>query len=402
MLGNRKTVLIVSLATVFLTVAGFLYLFILVNSVPKINTEQNGFVYDKANTQMFIEMPASKGWEEGGYHAKQYDVTLYNNTVNRVIDWSVTLTLPEDAKITDSWNITINENEDGSITIINTPDQGFNDHIDPKGNITFGFILFTKGDYHPENFVLKAKPEAKITDYPLLYLLFAIIFLLFIFLILNIAIALKEKQYQIRQEHDRKIIIQSMKTFTNFIDAKDAYTRGHSIRVAYYTRKIAKRIGFDVEDLDNIYYIALLHDVGKINIPDAILNKPGKLTKEEMDVIKTHTTNGATILKDFSSIPSIVEGARYHHERYDGTGYPEGLAGQKIPLVARIICVADSFDAMNSDRCYRKAFSTEKIVNELREGSGKQFDPEIVKVMLELIEKNAFKNVYSELNDETF
>ncbi len=402
MLGNRKTVLIVSLATVFLTVAGFLYLFILVNSVPKINTEQNGFVYDKANTQMFIEMPASKGWEEGGYHAKQYDVTLYNNTVNRVIDWSVTLTLPEDAKITDSWNITINENEDGSITIINTPDQGFNDHIDPKGNITFGFILFTKGDYHPENFVLKAKPEAKITDYPLLYLLFAIIFLLLIFLILNIAIALKEKQYQIRQEHDRKIIIQSMKTFTNFIDAKDAYTRGHSIRVAYYTRKIAKRIGFDVEDLDNIYYIALLHDVGKINIPDAILNKPGKLTKEEMDVIKTHTTNGATILKDFSSIPSIVEGARYHHERYDGTGYPEGLAGHKIPLVARIICVADSFDAMNSDRCYRKAFSTEKIVNELREGSGKQFDPEIVKVMLELIEKNAFKNVYSELNDETF
>ncbi|MBO4310416.1 MAG: HD domain-containing protein [Lachnospiraceae bacterium] len=402
MLGNRKTVLIVSLATVFLTVAGFLYLFILVNSVPKINTEQNGFVYDKANTQMFIEMPASKGWEEGGYHAKQYDVTLYNNTVNRVIDWSVTLTLPEDAKITDSWNITINENEDGSITIINTPDQGFNDHIDPKGNITFGFILFTKGDYQPENFVLKAKPEAKITDYPLLYLLFAIIFLLLIFLILNIAIALKEKQYQIRQEHDRKIIIQSMKTFTNFIDAKDAYTRGHSIRVAYYTRKIAKRIGFDVEDLDNIYYIALLHDVGKINIPDAILNKPGKLTKEEMDVIKTHTTNGATILKDFSSIPSIVEGARYHHERYDGTGYPEGLAGHKIPLVARIICVADSFDAMNSDRCYRKAFSTEKIVNELREGSGKQFDPEIVKVMLELIEKNAFKNVYSELNDETF
>lgn len=402
MLGNRKTVLIVSLATVFLTVAGFLYLLILVNSVPKINTEQNGFVYDKANTQMFIEMPASKGWEEGGYHAKQYDVTLYNNTVNRVIDWSVTLTLPEDAKITDSWNITINENEDGSITIINTPDQGFNDHIDPKGNITFGFILFTKGDYQPENFVLKAKPEAKITDYPLLYLLFAIIFLLLIFLILNIAIALKEKQYQIRQEHDRKIIIQSMKTFTNFIDAKDAYTRGHSIRVAYYTRKIAKRIGFDVEDLDNIYYIALLHDVGKINIPDAILNKPGKLTKEEMDVIKTHTTNGATILKDFSSIPSIVEGARYHHERYDGTGYPEGLAGHKIPLVARIICVADSFDAMNSDRCYRKAFSTEKIVNELREGSGKQFDPEIVKVMLELIEKNAFKNVYSELNDETF
>ena len=117
-----------------------------------------------------------------------------------------------------------------------------------------------------------------------------------------------------------------------------------------------------------------------------------------MDIIKTHTTNGALILKDFSSLPSIVEGARYHHERYDGTGYPEGIKGEQIPLVARIIGVADAFDAMNSDRCYRKALSIDKIVSELKEGSGKQFDPEIVKIMLELIEDNAFRNMNSELN----
>ena len=191
-----------------------------------------------------------------------------------------------------------------------------------------------------------------------------------------------------------------MKTFTNFIDAKDKYTRGHSIRVGFYTKKIAEKMDFDEDELDNIYYIALLHDVGKINISDAILNKPGKLDDEERSIIETHTTNGAQILKDFNSVPHIVEGARYHHERYDGKGYPEGLAGENIPLVARIICVADAFDAMNSDRCYRKAYPMEKIVKELKEGAGKQFDPEVVKVMLGLIEEKVFYGIGSDDNEE--
>ncbi|MCR5848198.1 MAG: HD domain-containing protein [Lachnospiraceae bacterium] len=399
MFGNRKTASFISLAIMIFIVIGFVYLYIKVNSIPEIVIRQTGDFADYTEEQMYISMPISKGWLDSGYHANQYDATLYNNTLNNLEDWTVTISLPNNSSISDSWNISYDENPDGTVTIYNTPDQGYNDSIAPSDSITFGFILFSNSDDEITDFLLTAYPEAKMTDYPLFYGLLALILFLIIFVSINIAVAIKDHQYKIRAEHDQKIIIQSMKTFTNFIDAKDQYTRGHSIRVAFYTKKLAEKMGFDDEELYNIYYIALLHDVGKINIPDAILNKPGALTKEEMDVIKTHTTNGALILKDFTSIPDIIEGAKYHHERYDGTGYPDGIKGESIPLVARVICVADAFDAMNSDRCYRKAFSKEKIISELEEGSGKQFDPDIVNVMLELIKRDAFKNMNSELNN---
>ena len=400
-MNKRKTILfIVYPLMFFLIVLGFVFLQIRVLNVPKIKCVQTAESADASKQDMYIEMPIGKGWIDSGFHANQYDATLYNNTLSNLKDWSVTLTLPQNSRINDSWNITVEENEDGSITIFNTPDQGYNDYIEPNGFITFGFILFSHADEEITDFVLTATPEAKITDYPMFYVLCALVFVMIIVVSINVALLIKEKQYKIRQELDRKIIIQSMKTFTNFIDAKDPYTRGHSIRVAFYTRKLAKKMGLDDEDIyDNIYYIALLHDVGKINIPDSILNKPGALTKEEMDVIKTHTTNGAAILKDFTSIPCIIEGAMYHHERFDGTGYPEGKKGEDIPMVARIIGVADAFDAMNSDRCYRKAYAMDKIIEELKNGSGKQFDPEVVKAMLELIEDKAFAKMEEELNN---
>ena len=159
--------------------------------------------------------------------------------------------------------------------------------------------------------------------------------------------------------------------------------------VAKYTRMIASHMNFTEEELDNIYYIGLLHDVGKMSIPDAILNKPAKLTPEERKIIETHTTQGAEMLKEFSAIPDIISGALYHHERYDGTGYPQGLKCDDIPLIARIICVADSYDAMSSFRCYRDALSKEEIMNELDVCAGKQFDPEIAAIMLDLIMSDA-------------
>jgi len=398
MTDKRKIAIILYPTAIAIIIAGFIILHLLVKNTPEtvcVQTDSMG--YDKED--MFITMPIGKGWYDSGYHANQYDATLYNNTLNNIKDWSVTLRLPNNSKITDSWNISIEENEDGTITIYNTPDQGYNDYIEPGGYITFGFILFSNADNEITDFVLTGVPEAKITDFPLFYILCVFSFIMIIIISSNIAILIKGRQYRKRQELDQKIIIQSMKTFTNFIDAKDPYTRGHSIRVAFYTKKIAKKMEFDNDDLYNIYYIALLHDVGKINIPDSILNKEGPLTKEEMDVIKTHTVNGAAILKDFTSIPCIIEGARYHHERYDGKGYPDGLEGEKIPLVARIIGVADAFDAMNSDRIYRKALPIEKIIQELKDGSGKQFDPEIVKIMLDLIENKSFNNMEAELKD---
>ena len=139
------------------------------------------------------------------------------------------------------------------------------------------------------------------------------------------------------------------------------------------------------DEVDNIYYIALLHDIGKISIPDSILNKPGRLTDDEFKVMKSHTTSGASILKSISTIPHIVEGAKSHHERYDGSGYPEGLSGENIPFVARLICCADCIDAMASKRVYKEPYPTDVIIGEFERCSGSQFDPEISKVVIDLL-----------------
>jgi len=186
-----------------------------------------------------------------------------------------------------------------------------------------------------------------------------------------------------RQEQYKNITDQGLLTIANTIDAKDAYTNGHSRRVAAYSRELAKRYGYD--DPEALYYVALLHDIGKIGIPDKILNKPGKLTPDEYKLIQKHPVIGGEILKDFTAVPGIVQGAMYHHERYDGTGYCQGLAGEDIPVAARIIGVADAYDAMSSARCYRPRLDTETIINELREGSSTQFDPVMAQIMLDMI-----------------
>nr|MCR5088241.1 HD-GYP domain-containing protein [Oscillospiraceae bacterium] len=157
---------------------------------------------------------------------------------------------------------------------------------------------------------------------------------------------------------------------------------------AIYTRLIAKELGYSGEELDHIYYIALLHDCGKIGVPDNILGKPGRLTNEEFEIIKSHTVRGGDILTHFKSLKDADKGARYHHERYDGKGYPEGRAGEDIPLIARMICVADSYDAMNTDRVYRKKLSKEQVISELEKNRGLQFDPKIADIMLDLIRNN--------------
>ncbi len=199
-----------------------------------------------------------------------------------------------------------------------------------------------------------------------------------------------------RQEEYRDILEQSLLTFAGTIDAKDKYTNGHSIRVAQYSRELARRMGMSPEEMEHIYYVALLHDIGKIGIPDNVLNKPGKLTPEEREIIQRHPTIGAEILKNFTALEGISEGAKYHHERYDGKGYCEGLAGENIPLVARIIGVADTYDAMSSERCYRKPLSEEIIVSELEKAKGTQLDPQIVPHMLDMIkEKFGMRNLES-------
>ncbi|MBP3771208.1 MAG: HD domain-containing protein [Treponema sp.] len=172
----------------------------------------------------------------------------------------------------------------------------------------------------------------------------------------------------------------------NAVEARDKSTGRHSFRVSEYAVMIARELGFDENELEQIRRTGLLHDIGKIGVPDSILNKPARLTDEEYEVMKTHTSIGGDILKDFTLIPHVDEGAKFHHERYDGSGYPNGLKGEEIPLNARIIGIADAFDAMTANRVYRKALNIDFVKAELKRCAGSQFDPTLVEIMLELIE----------------
>ena len=172
------------------------------------------------------------------------------------------------------------------------------------------------------------------------------------------------------------------------IDAKDSYTHGHSTRVAEYSLKIAQLAGKSESDCRSIHLTALMHDIGKIGIPNDIINKQGKLTDEEYRVIKAHPVIGKQILSNITQAPHISDGAYYHHERFDGKGYPTGLAGKNIPDVARIIAVADAYDAMTSNRSYRGTLSQDYVRAEIEKGKGTQFDPEYAKIMLKLIDED--------------
>lgn len=186
----------------------------------------------------------------------------------------------------------------------------------------------------------------------------------------------------------QNMTMQTIRTIANTIDAKDEYTKGHSQRVSDYSGSIAREMGFTDKQAEDIEFIALLHDIGKIGVPDSVLNKPGKLTGDEYQLMKNHTVIGADILKDIGMISEIDVGAKYHHERYDGKGYPEGLAGTDIPRIARIIAVADAYDAMTSTRIYRNRLEPSIVLEEIRKGAGTQFDPEVAEVMVRLLEED--------------
>ncbi len=196
----------------------------------------------------------------------------------------------------------------------------------------------------------------------------------------------KELESEIKKQKKKvsDLSFQAMITIAHTIDLKDRYGEGHSVRVALYSREIARRLGWTVEELDNLYNVALLHDIGKIAIEDSILNKMGTLTEQEYESVKRHTKVGADIVKNTTFIPGIKEGISYHHERYDGTGYV-GLKGKDIPLIARILAVADSVTAMEEDRPFRRRLSSMELEKELISNKGKQFDPDIVNVAVEML-----------------
>ena len=175
-----------------------------------------------------------------------------------------------------------------------------------------------------------------------------------------------------------------LRSLVNAIDAKDTYTCGHSERVAMLGRQLGQAAGLDPKAVERLYLSGLLHDVGKIGVPESVLTKPGRLTDEESDIIKTHPRIGGRILEGVRQMTDLIPGVLYHHERYDGLGYPDGLAGEDIPLFGRLLCLADSFDAMSSTRTYRKALPLAEVLDEVRRCAGAQFDPDLAEVFVTL------------------
>ena len=338
-----------------------------------------------------IDMTISKHWNDYDpsgniIQGAQYDGAIVNTGKNNFHSWKVILYMPQEGKIDSLWN---GEYVYEGDTLILTP-MDYNGVVEAENDQTFGFVCVSKNILKFKTFKVFGYFEMGIKDttayWVLLYIRYAWLIALICYIIVKICLI----SYKQRQKRDEKIILQIIDTFISFIDAKDPYTSGHSQRVAIYTREIAKRMGLDEDEIRNYFYIALMHDCGKLLVPDAILKKPGALTPEERKVIESHTKVGADLLKNMTAISGIQDGALQHHERFDGTGYPNKIQGADISLVGRILCVADAFDAMNSDRCYRKKLPMDKIKDELNSNAGKQFDPDIVAYMLDIINEGVY------------
>lgn len=197
-----------------------------------------------------------------------------------------------------------------------------------------------------------------------------------------------EDEVEKKTRENERLFLHVVSSLASAIDAKDTYTNGHSDRVARYSREIARRAGYEGSRLEDIYMMGLLHDVGKIGIPDAVINKPARLTDDEYDIIKTHPIMGARILGNIKEMPSLANGARWHHERFDGKGYPDRLSGEDIPEEARIIAVADAYDAMTSHRSYREPLPQDVVRAEIEKGKGTQFDSRFADIMLDMIDED--------------
>jgi len=197
-----------------------------------------------------------------------------------------------------------------------------------------------------------------------------------------------EHEVNKKTQENERLFLHVVQSLADAIDAKDTYTNGHSGRVAEYAREIARKYGYTEAQQNDIYVMGLLHDVGKIGVPDAVINKPGKLTDEEFELIKTHPVQGDKILKNIKEMPKLHIGAKWHHERYGGGGYPDDLRGEDIPEEARIIAVADAYDAMSSRRSYRDVLSQEVVREEIEKGRGTQFDPKFADIMLKMIDED--------------
>ncbi len=207
---------------------------------------------------------------------------------------------------------------------------------------------------------------------------------------IELSLLQKNLQFEVERQSEKfkKLTRQIMLALSGTVDAKDHYTRGHSYRVAKYSREIARRMGRSPQDLEDIYAMGLLHDIGKIGVAGSIIRKDSRLTDQEFSDIKEHTLTGYNILKNITALPGLAIGARWHHEHFDGSGYPDGLKGTQIPEEARIIAVADAYDAMTSKRAYSKIRPQSEVRAEIERCKGTHFDPAITDIFLQMIDED--------------
>lgn len=338
-----------------------------------------------------VTLESSKSWvNDAGQETEtvgaQYDGIVNNLSTEELTDWRLEITLSGEGKLDSSWNGFFTQR--GNV-LYYTPDLNV-EKILAESNNSFGFVMISEELLTMESCVLNGYRDVTYEQYPMFYVLLVTLILWFVLVLSHIMVEVRTRQFEARRERDAKIISETMKTFAGMIDAKDPYTSGHSVRVSFYAKELGRRMKLSEEELTDLGYIALMHDCGKMGVPDAVLTKPARLDPEERKQMEAHSVIGGKMLEEFSAIEGIQEGAMYHHERYDGKGYPTGLKGEDIPLYARIICVADSYDAMTTDRCYRPRLTKEKVLSELKENSGTQFDPKVVPHMIAMMEEGFY------------
>lgn len=389
---KRKQQLYITLL-LFLIMTGVIVVFVLKNELAEGKLRSYTFTEfggSERHDGLTVSVNRGEFWKNFSEYptrpyGAEYDFIITSDSSAHFQNWMTEIDFTDEPAIDSSWNgeFTIGGNRMYFVPE-NTVEMDLTSIL-PGMSRTFGAIIYTSDREDPERIVLTGTWYRPALQQTAFWVLFAIWVVLLFILIQWFLIYKRTQKYRQQIEKDYEMVRQAMLTMTDFIDAKDSYTRGHSTRVAIYSQKLAERLGMNEDERRDLYYIALMHDCGKVGVPDAVLKKPGRLTDDEFRLIKAHASIGNHLLTHFTTIPNISDGAHYHHERYDGSGYPDGLSGQDIPYVARIICIADAVDAMSTNRCYRDRLPVEKIISELTENAGIQFDPVMVPAMIQLI-----------------
>ncbi len=430
------------LTTSVLGVTALIFVLFIMHAIDvrNFNQEWKVITSESATTQILVDIHPRGGatdtWlktDTGlgtSLNAKIYEMVVTNNAHTFVNDWNLRININETCYLSNGWCGTFEIHQfgaDGKESVqtldlrdfdyrdielkyyradqdllipltpgdymIYHPDaSGISGEVPIKGTADFsgmsvcGIIMYSvSGDVDLQHYELSYQLDRSVWEGPRGTFFISAFFLLTLSLIILATIFVVSVRFEERILSQSRTLKDAFRVCSSLADARDYYSREHSERVAEYARLIAEKMGLEKSDCEDVYRAALLHNIGNVFVSEQILRKNGKLTREEYAEVKKHTVRGAEILKDIRNIPYVQAAAMYHHERYDGTGYPQGKKEEEIPLIARIIAVADAYDAMNNDRPYRNKLMREQIREEFIRNRGTQFDPAVVTAFLDIM-----------------